>query len=100
LVTPIGFLEISFTWGLGIETNNRAKALSLWQGLNQAINHDVQDLVIIRDSWLIIKALILRSKVKNAKLHHILEKIQLLLGKLRSYKLYHILWNLNALVDA
>jgi ribonuclease HI len=100
LVSPTCVLEISFTWGLGIETNNRAEALSLWQGINQEISHDFQDLVIIGDSWLIIKSLTLRSRVKNEKLHHILEKIQLLLGKLRSYKLYHVLRNLNVPADA
>jgi len=57
-------------------------------------------LVIIGDSQLIMKALILRSRIKNAKFHHILEKIQLLLGKLRFYKLYHVLRNLNVLADA
>jgi hypothetical protein len=81
LVSPTGHLELRFAWGLGIETNNRAEALALWQGLNQAIIHNVQDLVIIGDSRLIIQALILRKRVKNAKLQHILEKIHLLLGK-------------------
>jgi ribonuclease HI len=100
LVSPTGHPELSFAWGLGIETNNRAEALALWQGLNQAINHNVQDLVIIGDSRLIIQALILRNRVKNAKLHHILEKIQLLLGSLRTYKLYHVLRSLNASADA
>jgi hypothetical protein len=52
--------------------------------------------VIIGDSWLIIQALILRNKVKNAKLKHVIEKIHLLLGILRTYQLYHVLRNLNA----
>jgi ribonuclease HI len=80
LVSPTGCLEINFAWGLGIETNKRAEALALWQGLNQAIKHNVQDLVIIGDSQLIIQALILRKRVKNEKLQHILAKIQLLLN--------------------
>jgi ribonuclease HI len=96
LVSPTGLLELNFSWGIGIEMNNKAEALALCQGLNQAINHNIQDLVIIRDSRLIIQALILCKSVKNEKLHHILEKIQLLLGNLRSYKLYHFLQNLNA----
>jgi ribonuclease HI len=41
LVGPNGLSEIRFSWGLGIETNNIAEALALWQGLNQAILHNV-----------------------------------------------------------
>jgi ribonuclease HI len=62
LVGPNGLLEIRFAWGLGIETNNIAEALALWQWLNQAILHNIRDLVIIGDSRLIIQALILRNK--------------------------------------
>jgi len=43
LVSPTIHLELRFAWGLGIETNNRAEALALWQGINQAIIHNVQD---------------------------------------------------------
>jgi len=68
LVGPNGLPGISFAWGLGIETNNKAEALALWQGLNQAIIHNIQDLVIIGDSWVIIQALVLHHKVKNEKL--------------------------------
>jgi ribonuclease HI len=100
LVSPNGLLEITYAWGLGTETNNRAEALALWQGLTQAINQNVQDLVIIGDSRLIIQALILRNTVKHAKLQHILEKVQLLLGRLRTYQLFHVLRKLNASADA
>ena len=30
IITPEGNLEINFTWGLGLKTNNMAKALALW----------------------------------------------------------------------
>jgi hypothetical protein len=67
LVSPTGHLELSFSWGLGIESNNRAEALALWKGIIQAINHNVQDLVIIGDSRLVIQALIFSNRVKNGK---------------------------------
>jgi ribonuclease HI len=85
LVSPNGLLEITYAWGLGIETNNRAKALALWQGLTEAINQNVQDLVIVGDSRLIIQTLILCKTTKHVKLQHTLEKVQLLLGRLISY---------------
>jgi ribonuclease HI len=91
LWNPNGQLELSYAWGLGTETNNRAEALALWQGLNQAISKNVKDLVILGDSKLIIQALILRNTVKQAKLQHILEKVQLLLKRLRTYQLFHVL---------
>jgi ribonuclease HI len=84
-VSPTELINISFTWGLGIETSNRAEALALWKGISQAITHNVWNLVILGDSRLIIQALILRTKFRNEKLQHILDKIQLLLGKLCTY---------------
>jgi ribonuclease HI len=93
-------MKLSFAWAFGTETNNRAEALALWQGLIQAIIHSVQDLVIIGDSRIIIKALIHQRKLKNEKLNNLLEKIQLLLGNFRSYKLYHGLRNLNEQANA
>jgi ribonuclease HI len=91
LLNPDGQLELSYAWGLGVETNNRAEALALWQGLNQAISKKVKDLVIIGDSKLIIQALTLRNPVKQTKLQHILEKIHLLLKRLRTYQMFHVL---------
>lgn len=49
LVNPNGQLDLSYAWGLGAETNNRAKALALWQGLNQAISKNVKDLIVIHN---------------------------------------------------
>jgi ribonuclease HI len=97
--SPNGSTILSYAWGLGTETNNRAEALALWQGLNQAINNSIQELVIIGDSRIVIKALIHHSKLQNAKLNNLLDKIQLLLGKFRSFKIYHVLRNLNERAD-
>jgi hypothetical protein len=35
LLNPNEQLELSYAWGLGVETNNRAEALALWQVLNR-----------------------------------------------------------------
>eukprot|EP00253_Pinus_taeda_P022475 PITA_22475 len=58
LLNPGGFTEMRFHWGLGIETNNRAQALALWQGLNLAINKNILSLSVFGDSRLIIQALL------------------------------------------
>jgi ribonuclease HI len=96
---PNGSTLLSYAWGLGTETNNRAEALALWQGLNQAINNNIQELVIIGDSRIVIKALIHHSKLQNEKLNNLLDKIHLLLRKLRSFKIYHVLRKLNERED-
>jgi ribonuclease HI len=68
LVNPDGNPNFIFSWGLETETNNKAEALALWQGLHQAIKNNIQDLVIIGDSRLSIQALIRRKSVKNARI--------------------------------
>ena len=97
--SPNGTTLLRFAWGLGTETNNRAEALALWQGLNQAINSNIQKLVIVRDSSVVIKALIHHSSLQNAKLNNLLDKIHLLLRKLRKFKIYHVLRKLNGRAD-
>jgi ribonuclease HI len=100
LLNPDRKLKLSYAWELGVETNNQAKSLALWQGLNKAISKKVKDLVIIGDSKLIIQALALRNPVKQINLQHILEKIQLLLKRLRTYQMFHVLQNSNEQSDA
>lgn len=31
LIDPDGLTELSYSWGLGVDTNNIAEALALWQ---------------------------------------------------------------------
>jgi ribonuclease HI len=96
---PLEATTINFALGLGIESNNRAEALALWQGLIQAKRHRIQDLVIIGDSRVVIQALIRHSKTQSASLNNLLDKIHLLLRNFKSYKLYHVLRELNGKAD-
>jgi hypothetical protein len=73
-------MKLRFAWGIRTEINNREEALDLWQGLIQAISHSIQDLVIIGDSRIVIKALIHQRKLRNAKLNNLLEKTNSSLG--------------------
>jgi len=61
LLNPDGSTEFRYQWGLGIESNNRAEALTLWQGLNLAIKRNLLTLSVFGDSRLIIQALNLNS---------------------------------------
>jgi ribonuclease HI len=85
--------------GLGIESNNRAEAMALWQGLIQEKKHRIQNLIIIGDSIVIIQAMIHHSKTQNATLNNLLDKIQLLLRRFNSYKLHHVLREQNGEAD-
>jgi ribonuclease HI len=52
-----GMLEVSYSWGLGLDSNNMAEALTLWQGLRLAVARNIQNLVVFGDSRVIIQAL-------------------------------------------
>ena len=57
ILSPGGSTELHFSWGLGHETNNRSKALALWQGLNLAIKRNFLSILVFGDSRLIIQAM-------------------------------------------
>jgi ribonuclease HI len=99
IISPAGTTILRFAWGIGFESNNRAEALALWQGLTQALILNVRDLVVLGDSRIIIQALIQRTRVTNAQLQHSLDKIKLLLGQFHSIQLFHVLRGNNAQAD-
>jgi hypothetical protein len=66
LLDPLGMLEVTYSWGLGIETNNMAEALALWQGLRLAASKSIQKLVVFGDSRVIIQAMKTRRRPKTS----------------------------------
>jgi len=68
-------LILKYSWGLGIESNNLAEALALWQGLVQAIYHGISDLTVVGNSRLIIQSIIAQRLPSNCRLRQILRKI-------------------------
>ena len=73
--------------------------MALWQGLHQAKKQGIQELVIIGDSRLIVRAIIRQTQTQSAKLNNLLNKIHLLLTSLSSYEIFHVLRKLNAKAD-
>jgi ribonuclease HI len=96
---PLGKIDLTYTWGLRMDTNNHAEILALWQGLNLATERNVQNLVIFGDSRIIIQAIISKKKPKNLQLAQVYSKVILLLSNFRTTKIYHILRDLNTLAD-
>ena len=60
---PGGSKKEDFSWGLGRSTNNHAEWLALLKGLEIALTLGIRDLVVFRDSLLVISEVI--KLVKN-----------------------------------
>jgi ribonuclease HI/exonuclease III len=88
-----------YALGLGIDTNNRAEALALWQGMQLALKLKIQDLTVIGDSRIIIQAMVKRSNSQSVKLNSLLDKIRILSSKLNSCHFYHVLRDQNGSAD-
>ena len=97
---PSSTICMSYARGLGHASNNQAEYLALWQGLNQARKMNIQKLIILDDSRLIIKALHTKKMATNIGLAHTHRKVILMLKQFRNHKAYHILRSLNNLADA
>jgi len=96
---PNAEILLRYAIGLGIAFNNQAEAMVLWQGLCHAQSNGIWDLVIIGDSRLLIRAIVLSKTTQNAKLNNLLAKIRLLLKGLDSFQIFHVLRALNQSAD-
>jgi ribonuclease HI len=54
LLDPLGNIDLTIAWGLRMDTNNQAEILDLWQGINLAIERNVENLVVFGDFGIII----------------------------------------------
>ena len=99
LFGPDGNLKFIYSWNLGNESNNMAKALALWQGLNQALSQNIQDLSIVGDSRLIIYFLNSQMFPTSAKLHQVLQRISLFIPLFRSIDFFDVLRSNNEQAD-
>ena len=99
LFDPDGNLNLTYSWNLGIESNNMAEALALWQGLNQALLCGIQDLKVIGDSKLIIHFLNSHSFPSSIRLHQVLLRISMIIPLFRSIDFFHVLRMNNGLAD-
>jgi ribonuclease HI len=90
---------LKYAIGLGKDTNNRAEALALWQGLSLAINQNIHDITVIGDSRLIINALVKKISTNSTHLQTLLDKIRLITSKLHTCQFYHVLRDHNSIAD-
>ena len=76
-----------------------AEALALWQGLIQAKNMGINDLIVFGDSRIIIQALNQSSRISNLQLRQTLNRIQRIILTFKQVEIYHILRKLNSAAD-
>ena len=98
-ISANGAVVSSYSWGLGIESNNTAEFCGLLQGLRIALSKGINTLTVFGDSRMLIQALIKKKRPSQLKLALIYHKIQLLSKKFLSIRLFHVLLGLNSLVD-
>jgi hypothetical protein len=72
---PEGRMESTFAWGLGTSTNNQDEAYALFQGLLLANDSNIESMIIVGDSSVIIKSMVLHTTLKDNKLASIIARI-------------------------
>ena len=90
---------LSFSWGLGIESNNMAEALALWQGLKLAKNQGLKDIVVIKDSRLVIQTLNASNLPEDVKIRQMVKKIHSLRLSFQNLDAFHVLRKNNVRAD-
>ena len=98
LLDPGGYVEQTFTWGLGNRTNNEAKWLALIQGLHLLNTKKLCKVLILGDSKHVIDKLINGYPTGVVKCCRLFEKAKLLMSK--SYEAFHILRHNNNAADS
>lgn len=96
---PNGEIEMKFTGGLGITSNNQFEALAFWKGLKMASSRGFRHISLIRDSMIVIK-ICLKIKDQNEEdLPPIFLRIGILLKKFEVFDIYHVRRENNQIVD-
>ena len=84
-------MDSNFSWGLGIDTNNMAEALALWQGLRIARELGISNLIIIGNSRVVIRALAEKILPIHLGLRKLLHKIMKQASLLNNIDFCHVL---------
>ena len=91
LIDLDGQMETKFSRGLGMETNNIAEALALWQGLLIAKNKRITERTVLRDSRIVIQALVENSLPNQMHLQQLIKTIHTLAHSFHKIDFYHVL---------
>jgi ribonuclease HI len=89
LFSPRGQRMITYSWNLGITTNNAAEAYALLKGTQIARERQIKKLTIIGDSKTIIRYFVKNTNSKNSALKRTIERIRDTINCMNTY-FYHI----------
>lgn len=90
---------LSFEWGLGENSNNRAEGLALFQGLTQLIKLGITKANVFGDSSIIIRLMVYHQSSPNILLQQINQRNQILHAAMEEASYHHILRGLNKEAD-
>ena len=98
--SPDRLIKSSFSWGLGIMSNNQAECYSLLITCQIAKEKGYKSIQIFSNSELLIKVLNVADHFNNSALNKYLLRIQNILKEFDRVASFHILWELNKTTDA
>ena len=99
ILDPRGNTILSFSWGMGYDSNNRAEALTLWKGLKLAHSLKITSSSVFGDSQIIIQDANSKISPAQVQLSTILKKAKLMHSKFQKIIFFHILRVLNSKAD-
>jgi ribonuclease HI len=95
---PRGQRLLTYSWNLGITTNNLAEAYALFKGAQLAQERQLNQLIILGDSKNIIRYFIKKTTPKNSKLKRLIERTRDMLSTMLP-TFYHIRRINNGIAD-
>eukprot|EP00253_Pinus_taeda_P015168 PITA_15168 len=99
ILDPSGVMVSSFEWGLGRLSNNRAKALGLFQGLLQLQNQGIKKALVFGDSAIIVSLMNNNRHASNLFLHQIISRCKTMLSQNLQCQFFHVLRSSNQEAD-
>ena len=97
---PGRLIHLSFSWGLGLMTNNQAECYSLLMAIQLVKGKGFKSIKIFGDSEMLVKTLNTTVTFNNSLLNVILQRIKTTLKYFDSVESYHILRGLNKFADS
>lgn len=90
-----GDIILSYEWGLGHISNNRAEALAPYQGLIQLGKLGIDAAFIFGDSTVVISSMAQKRDPLNVFLQQILSRCHILAHLMKDLRFHHTLRSLN-----
>ena len=100
VISPDRLTESSFSWGLGIMSNNQVESYSLLKACLIAKEKGYKSIQFFGDSELLIKVLNSEDHFNNSTLNKSLKRTRNILKEFERVASFHILRELNKTADA